>query len=170
VLSLRKNSSRQDGSWKHPRAALVVTHPGFLAPPHLHAELARLQQDDHPTRARRAHEGFGDLLGQPLLELRTARVMFEESPHASETEQRAIGHVADVGLPEEGQQMMRAHGVKRHIRHHDHLPLAPLSRERHDLRLLLAIGVAEEVHIPLGHPLGRVPQFRIARRIQTQQP
>jgi len=115
----------------------------------------------------RAHQRLGHLLGQSLLKLRAARVVIEEPSDAPQAHQRALGHVADVRLAEEGEQMMRAYGIERQARHHDHLSLALPVSHGDDIRFFQR-RPSEELQKQLGHPLGRMPKLGIARRVQMQ--
>ena len=75
---------------------------------HHHAEVHGL--DDHADAARldRLLDGLRDLDGEALLDLEAARVDVDEARDLGEADDLAVRQVGDVGLAEEGQQVVLA--------------------------------------------------------------
>ena len=102
----------------HPRAGVVVEHAQhgaghrrrrlLLHAAHRHAQVGALADDGHAERGHRVVDGLGDLAGHALLQLQPPREHVDQPRDLAQPDDAAVGHVGDVALAEERQQVMFA--------------------------------------------------------------
>lgn len=76
--------------------------------PHDHAQMAALNDDGNTLRLKDLADGERNLLGETLLDLKTAGEHFGDAGELAEAEDAAVGDVADVHLASEGDEVVFA--------------------------------------------------------------
>ncbi len=112
--------------------------------------MLRLDDDPDVLGAGDLLQRVGDLERQLLLNLQAAREHVDDARHLGEPQHLAVRNVPHVGLTDERQHVVLAHGVQLDVLHHDHLPV--LGREQgivHHLLQRLLVATGEK-----GHGLG----------------
>ncbi len=103
-------------------------------------------------------DGFGDLAGEALLHLEAAGEGIDEAREFAEANDFAGGDVGDVGLAEEWEQVVLAHGVELDVLDDDHLVVLDVEeRAVEDFVDVHAVALGEEGHRLL-HALGGLEQ------------
>src|SRR5579884_2526769 len=95
---------------------------GLAHPPHGHAEVLGLDDDEHAPGLEPFDEGVGDLGGQPLLDLGPAGEPLDQPGQLGQPGDAAVvvRDVGDVGLADERHQVVLAHAVEGDVADHDH--------------------------------------------------
>ena len=100
-------------------------------------------------RLQHLHDGVGNLVGEPLLNLQPTGEHLHDPGELGETDDLAVGDIGDVGAPEERQQVVLTQRVQLDVPHQDHAVV-----------LLLEQGIAHRVHdrkaITAGEPAQRL--------------
>src|SRR6266540_4513940 len=106
----------------------------LLDSPHLDAEVPRLDHHHDPLRGKPLGEEGRDLLGQALLELRTAGVKLEDPRHLGESRDLFVRDVGDMRVSVEGDEVVRAERVERDVLLDDHGGVVLVVGEERDVR------------------------------------
>ncbi len=154
----------RSSSAQMPRTALVtVTLPGFCTPPHRHAEMVSLHDDDGAPGSQPSVKGVGHLRRQALLELGPAGVRLHHPDQLGQAHDPLVRYVAHVGLADERQEVVFTDRGQRYIPDEDHLAVVFLESYVQVPGRVLAQPGEEELVGP-GYAPGRVLQafsFRI---------
>ena len=88
---------------------------------HHHAQVPRL--DDHADALgfEVVHQRAGDLVGQALLQLQTARVKIRQTRQLADAQDAALGDIADMAPAEKRQQVVLAEAEDLDILDDDHV-------------------------------------------------
>ena len=130
----------------------------LLDAPHLHAEVTGFDHDDDPFGLEGIGQAVADLRRETLLHLKAAGIYLDQAGYLAEPYDALGGDIAYVHLPEEGEQMVLAEGVKLDVAHDDDARTGVLEYgRRYDVacRLTIAFG---QFHHCLGCPLGSFSQ------------
>lgn len=114
--------------------------------------MARLDHHHDAERAERLLEVVGDLLGEPLLELRTLGVELQDPRELRDADDPVARDVGDVRLPVERHQVVGAEGVERDPPLHDHGAVMLVVREGGDGGLGALAQALEHLEIEPGDP------------------
>ena len=108
-----------------------------------------LDHDDHPAGIQLLHQGFGDLAGEPLLNLGPLGVQVHQPGDLRQAGDPAVlaGDVADVGHPVERHQVMLAGGIERDLLDDHHLVVILVE---HGVQDALGLGVEPGEHLAVG--------------------
>ena len=91
-------SSLCAGAHTPQHAASSSRTRGLLHTTHNHAQMSRFHNHANTTRFQDLGNGQGYLLGEPFLDLKSAREHFSQTGEFGETEDSTVGDVADVHL------------------------------------------------------------------------
>jgi len=137
--------------------------PRLLHPPHRHAEVVGLHDDDGAANSQLFVQGVGHLRRQALLELGPAGVRLYHPDQLGQTHDPLVRYVTYMGLADEWQEVVFAHRGKRYVSYEDHLVMLFLeSYVQVPGRVFAQPG--EEELVGLGDALRRVSQafsFRV---------
>ena len=108
--------------FKNPRVGTGHGHGTLLLnPAHLHAEVARLDDDDDTLCVEGSLQALAYLGREPFLQLQAAGKGIDKAGQLAETGHATVGHIADVDFPEEREYVMFAKRVKLDVFDNDHL-------------------------------------------------
>ena len=145
---------------KIPRTAEVITcDPGERTPRMVMHRVLRLHQDHHARRLQSGHQGVGDGGGETFLELQTGRSRAHQPHHLRQAGDLAVlgGDVGHVDHPEEGDEVVLAHGMEVDVAHQHHLLMA-VRGHGHDYRgQVVGVG-GDDLAEHVGHATGRADQ------------
>lgn len=92
----------------------------FFDAAHHHAQVLGLDHDRHAHGLERIFESGGDLGGQALLDLQSPGEQVHDSRDLADTDDFAVGDIADVGFSEKWHEMMFAKTENLNIFDDDH--------------------------------------------------
>lgn len=72
---------------------------GLLDTPHDHAQVAGLHDDRNTLRLEDLHDGIGNFLSQPLLDLQSTCEQLRDPGQFRDADDRLVGDIANVHLP-----------------------------------------------------------------------
>ncbi len=116
-----------------------------------------LQHDADATCVEFAHEQIGQFLRHPLLNLRPTSQHLDGSCQLAQADDLAIGQVGDVGLAQEGEQVMLAHRLEADVPDQDHLIVLDRERLLEQFAGVL-VQAGEDLGVHASHPCGRLLQ------------
>src|SRR6202158_6422479 len=93
----------------------------FFDTAHLHAQMARLDDDADTFGTDLALNGLCNLAGHALLNLEAARKHVHQAGDLAEPEHALVRQVSDVGFAEEREEVMFAKAEELDVFHDDHL-------------------------------------------------
>src|SRR5580698_673514 len=97
------------------RLAMLLLHPA-----HLHAKVARLNDHADTFWADFVLNSRGDLTGEALLNLQTAREHVDQARDFAEADDALVGKIRYVALAEKRQQMVLAQAEELNVLYHHH--------------------------------------------------
>jgi putative hydrolase of the HAD superfamily len=168
----RTHDTREELAAKVPTRELAARRRGFdpaarARAPHLHAELSRFDGNDDATSARLQLEMFGDLLAEPLLELRAAGEVLEDAPERADPDDIAPRKIPDVRPPEKWEEMVGAQRVEWQLaRDYQTLAVAFVSKR---LERRWFADPRRQFARQLGDALRRPGDFRVLRGIEPEE-
>ena len=113
---------------------------------HLHAEVARFDDNANAFGADFFFDGLRDLAGHALLNLQAARKHVDQARDFAEAEDALVGQIGDVGLAEERQQVVLAQAEEFDVFHDDHFVVGDGKRGAvHDGIEILVIAAGEKL-------------------------
>ncbi len=136
-------SARVAASRRLPRTALVtVLAPGLRTPRMDMHRCSASITTIAPRGCEDAHEGVGDLRGQPLLDLRALGEHVDEPGQLGQPRDAPalVGDVADVRDAVEGHEVVLAGAVELDVLDEDHLVVAEVERRGEDVLRLPCAG------------------------------
>ena len=95
---------------------------------HLHAQVARFDDDAHAFRADLVGDGVRDLAGHALLNLQAPREHVHQPRNFAEPEHLFARQIGDVRLAEKWQQVMLAQAEEFDVFHDDHFVVVHAER------------------------------------------
>ena len=130
-------------------------YPGvlFFHPAHPHAQVLGLQHHGDTQWVELFHQRGRDLGRHALLDLKPARVDFDQPRKFGQTDDVMAGQIGDMCLAHEGQQVMFAQGIEVNVPADDYLLVILFDEQRAvDHRLgVLRVAAGEEL-VGLDHP------------------
>ena len=94
---------------------------GFLYSSDLHAGMGGFDDDGNAERMERVLDAIADFDGESFLDLEASGVCFDDSGDFAEAGDLAVRDVGDVGLADEREHVVFAHGVEFDVFHEYHL-------------------------------------------------
>src|SRR5665647_1722553 len=88
---------------------------------HHHAEVNCFDHDSNSARLKHIVDGLRDLLGKPLLHLKSSREDLYNARQLGEPDNLSVWNVCDVSFPKEWKHVVLTHRIQLDISHHDHV-------------------------------------------------
>ena len=127
---------------------------------HHHAEMARLDDYSYALGFDDFLDGLGDLCGEALLNLQTAREHFDQARDFAQADDPAVRDVGDVHLAEKRQHVMLAEAEHLDVLNDDHLVVA--DGEQSALELAFRYGFGKSRHLGKQEVLAHIPNLEQA--------
>ena len=119
----------------------------FLDTSHTHAEVLGFDDDGHAHRVQDLLQTVFDLGGQSFLQLQAAGEAFYHAWDLTQSDNGAVGDVADVGLAKERQHVVFAQRIDLDVLYNDNLFVVLMKKSAfQDFLGVLAVAVGQEIH------------------------